>query len=109
MARRIGEKDHEGAADSTVQAIGLGVVVAVAIAVPGAVFAPKLLSLMGGSPELVAQGAGYTRVMLAGNVTIVLLFLLGGVILWGQNEYTAEGPLDEAICVRVPSGSCRTR
>jgi UPF0755 protein len=40
---------------------------------------------------------------------IVLLFLLGGVILWGQNEYTAEGPLDEAICVRVPSGSTMAR
>ena len=36
---------------------------------------------------------------------IVLLFLLGGVIAWGTNEYSAEGPLDQAICLQVRSGS----
>lgn len=35
----------------------------------------------------------------------VVIFLLGGVILWGQREYNAAGPLDEAICLRVPPGS----
>src|SRR6056297_2714478 len=36
---------------------------------------------------------------------VVLVFLLGGVILWGQSEYTAQGPLDEPICLRVDRGS----
>ena len=36
---------------------------------------------------------------------IVVVFLLGGVILWGQSEYTAEGPLEEQICLRVERGS----
>ncbi|MCV6586332.1 MAG: endolytic transglycosylase MltG [Marinibacterium sp.] len=36
---------------------------------------------------------------------VVALFLLGGVILWGQSTYRAEGPLDQAICVEVPRGS----
>lgn len=36
---------------------------------------------------------------------VVIVFLLGGVILWGQNEYTAQGPLDEAICLQVPRGA----
>lgn len=36
---------------------------------------------------------------------IVAVFLLGGVILWGKSEYTAEGPLTEAICVKVERGS----
>jgi UPF0755 protein len=36
---------------------------------------------------------------------IVALFLLGGVIAWGANEYSAEGPLDQAICLQVRSGS----
>lgn len=36
---------------------------------------------------------------------IVLTFLLGGAIIWGQREYRAEGPLDQAICLRVESGS----
>jgi UPF0755 protein len=36
---------------------------------------------------------------------VVLVFLLGGVILWGQSEYTAQGPLEEPICLRVDRGS----
>ncbi len=36
---------------------------------------------------------------------IVLLFLFGGVVVWGTNEYSAEGPLEQAICVQVRPGS----
>jgi len=42
-------------------------------------------------------------------VLVVGLFLMGGVILWGQSQYKAEGPLDTAICLRVESGSNMTR
>lgn len=40
---------------------------------------------------------------------IVLLFLGAGVILWGQAQYKAEGPLDSAICLRVERGSNMSR
>ena len=36
---------------------------------------------------------------------IVGLFLTGGVILWGQSQYTSEGPLEDPICVLVESGT----
>ncbi len=36
---------------------------------------------------------------------IVLLFLGGGVILWGKSQYEAVGPLQTAYCVEVPSGT----
>ncbi|MFK7746330.1 MAG: endolytic transglycosylase MltG [Roseobacter sp.] len=36
---------------------------------------------------------------------IVLLFLMGGVILWGKGQYDGPGPLTEAMCVEVPSGT----
>ena len=36
---------------------------------------------------------------------VILLFLAGGVILWGQSRYTTAGPLDAAYCVEVPSGT----
>ena len=39
---------------------------------------------------------------------IVVLFLLGGVILWGQQAYRAAGPLDQAICVQVQRGATMT-
>lgn len=40
---------------------------------------------------------------------IVVTFLLGGVILWGQSEYRAEGPLEAPICLRVDRGSNMSR
>ncbi|UWQ26358.1 endolytic transglycosylase MltG [Leisingera aquaemixtae] len=42
-------------------------------------------------------------------VLIAALFLLGGLILWGKSQYTAEGPLDTAICLRVDRGSNMAR
>ena len=36
---------------------------------------------------------------------VVAVFLLAGVILWGQSRYTASGPLETAICLRVEPGS----
>lgn len=40
---------------------------------------------------------------------IVILVAIAGVIAWGKSEYRAEGPLDQAICLRVPSGSTMSR
>lgn len=36
---------------------------------------------------------------------IVVLFFLGGVVLWGREQYSAPGPLADAICLEVPAGS----
>ncbi|WP_136441271.1 endolytic transglycosylase MltG [Pacificoceanicola onchidii] len=36
---------------------------------------------------------------------VVAVFLFGGVLIWAQNEYSAEGPLDAAICLEVPRGT----
>ncbi len=49
---------------------------------------------------------------LASNMLTVLvaaLFLMGGLILWGQSQYRAEGPLESAICLRVERGSNMAR
>lgn len=40
---------------------------------------------------------------------IVALVALAGVIAWGKREFVAQGPLDQAICLRVPSGSTMRR
>ncbi len=40
---------------------------------------------------------------------IVILIAVGGVIGWGQAQYTAEGPLTDPICLRVERGSNMTR
>ena len=36
---------------------------------------------------------------------IVVLFLIGGLVAWGAGQYAAPGPLSQAICLRVESGS----
>jgi UPF0755 protein len=36
---------------------------------------------------------------------VVLFFLFGGVLIWAQNTYVSEGPLDQPICVQVDRGS----
>jgi putative MATE family efflux protein len=92
VARRIGEKDPEGAAVAGVQAIILGLVVSVAIGVPCFVFAPHLLRLMGASSEIVTVGSGYTRICLGGSCAVLLLFL---------NNAIFRGAGDAAIAMRL--------
>jgi putative MATE family efflux protein len=79
VARRIGEKNPDGAARAAVQAIAMGVLVAVPIAFVGALFAPRLLALMGASPEVIAGGSSYARILFGGNVVILLLFLINAI------------------------------
>ena len=43
------------------------------------------------------------------SLLIVVVFLLVGLVFWGQGEYREDGPLAEAICVRVPSGARLSR
>jgi putative MATE family efflux protein len=92
VARRMGEQDPEGAARAAGQSIVLGLTVSALIAVIGEPAAPALLRVMGASPEVIATGSGFTRMMLGGNVTIVLLFLLNAVF---------RGSGDAAIAMRV--------
>lgn len=42
-------------------------------------------------------------------ILVVGLFLLGGVVLWGQSQYKTDGPLETAICLQVKPGSNMTR
>ncbi|OUS02245.1 MATE family efflux transporter [Flavobacteriales bacterium 33_180_T64] len=79
VARRIGEKDREGASQAAVQVILLGVVVAAIISVFGIIFPKEILELMGGEPDLIAEGYGYTQILLGGNITIMLLFLINAI------------------------------
>jgi len=79
VARRIGEKDNEGANQTAVQVIFLGVFVAAIISVIGILYPKEILSLMGAESDLIAEGYGYTQVLLGGNLTIMLLFLINAI------------------------------
>jgi putative MATE family efflux protein len=79
VARRIGEKNIKGARETAVQAILLGIAVALVTGVIGAFYAEDILGLMGGSKELITEGKGYTSLMIGGNITILLLFLINAI------------------------------
>ncbi len=92
VARRTGEQDPEGAARAAGQSVILGLFVALAIAVVAAPNAGSLLRVMGASEHVIGSGVGFTRVMLGGNATVLLLFMLNAVF---------RGSGDAAIAMRV--------
>ncbi|MBT2160764.1 MATE family efflux transporter [Zobellia barbeyronii] len=79
VARRIGAKDVKGAQEAAVQAIALGVLVSIIVGVFGFLYAEDILALMGAEPDLIAEGSGYTKLLLGGNITILLLFLINAI------------------------------
>jgi putative MATE family efflux protein len=92
VARRIGEKNPKEAAEVAVQALLLGVIVAGVVGIAGAWFAQDVLRLMGASVSIVATGVGYTRVIYATSVGVVLLFLINAVF---------RGAGDAVLAMRV--------
>jgi putative MATE family efflux protein len=92
VARRIGEKDPEGAARSAAHMIYLGVIVSVAMALPGVVYAAEILTLLGAEPAVVELGTPFMQIMMGTNAVIVFLFLLNAIF---------RGAGDAAIAMRV--------
>ena len=92
VARRIGEKDPEGAAVAGVQAIAIGLASSALIGIPCYFYASRLLQLMGASPQIVLVGSGYARIALAGSGAIMMLFL---------NNAIFRGAGDAAIAMRL--------
>ena len=106
IARRIGEHDPEGAARAAVQAVALGLIVAIVIAIAAAPFAPKLLALMGASNSVIERGVWFTRIMLAGNVTVVMLFMINAIFRGAGDAAIAMRVLWLANAINIVLGPC---
>lgn len=106
IARRIGEQNPEGAARVAVQAIALALLVSFAIAVVAAPMAPRLLALMGGSPWVIEHGSAFTRVMLAGNATVVVLFMVNAIFRGAGDAAIAMRTLWLANWINIVLGPC---
>lgn len=89
VARRVGEKDIEGASHAGAQAILLALAASVIIGIPGFVFADRILNLMGAEPEAIKMGTNYARIMLTCNAPIILLFLINGIFRGAGNASIA--------------------
>lgn len=106
VSRRIGEQNPDGAARAAVQSIALALLVSIVIAVVATPFAPKLLALMGGSPWVVEHGSAFTRVMLAGNATVVLLFMVNAIFRGAGDAAIAMRTLWLANWINIVLGPC---
>jgi putative MATE family efflux protein len=92
VARRIGEKDREGASIAAFQAILIGIITFAVIAVIFFFTSTDILRFMGGSEQLIATGNGYATIMLTGSASVFFLFL---------NNAIFRGAGDAAIAMRT--------
>ncbi|MBK8148737.1 MAG: MATE family efflux transporter [Acidobacteria bacterium] len=92
VARRIGEKDKDGAAKTATHVLYLGVIVSILMSIPGIILAPQIFKLLGAEPQVLEQGVPFMRIMLGGNAVVVFIFLLNAIF---------RGVGDAAIAMRV--------
>lgn len=92
VARRIGEKNVEGAVRAARAALALGLGIGIALGIPCLFYAEELLGLMKADPAVVEGGAGYTRAVLGGNLVVLLLYL---------NNAIFRGAGDPALALRA--------
>lgn len=92
VARRVGEGDIPAAAKAGVQAIYLAIGISIAISIVGLFFSENILALMGASESVITSGSGYTRWMLGGNITVMLIFLINAIF---------RGAGDASLAMRV--------
>ena len=106
VARRIGEQNPDSAARVAVQAIALALIVSIVLGAAGAPFASKLMKLMGGSPWVVEHGSAFTRIMLAGNATVVLLYMINAIFRGAGDAAIAMRTLWLANWINIVLGPC---
>ena len=106
VARRTGEGDAEGAAVAAVQAIMLGVLTSLPVAVAGVMYAPALLRVMGAEEGVIASGSTYAAIILGGNVCIMLLFLINAIFRGAGDAAVAMRSLWIANLVNIVLDPC---
>lgn len=106
VARRIGEGDKENAATAAFQSIWIGLVLSVLLGVAGYLYSPQILAMLGGDAQLIREGQGYTRLMFAGNITIMMLFLLNAIFRGAGDAVLAMRSLWLANVINIILDPC---
>jgi len=79
VSRRTGEKNPDAAAHAGMQSLLIALMITAITSTCGIVFAPDILKVLGAQPEVIKEGAAFTRIMLGGSLVIILLFLINGI------------------------------
>ena len=106
VARRIGEKNPVLASQAAGQIILLGALLAGLLGLGLGSFAPEILRFMGATPEVIAIGSGFTRIMLSGNATVFLIFLINAVFRGAGDAVIAMRTLWLANALNILLGPC---
>ena len=106
VSRRIGEKEPELAAQAAGQIVLLGVLLATGLGIVLGYFAPDILRLMGAGEEIVTLGSGFARLMLGGNATVFLIFLINAIFRGAGDAVIAMRTLWLANALNIVLGPC---
>lgn len=79
ISRRVGEKNYREAANVTYQLIVTGAVLALSLGLLATWYAADILTLMGAGEEVIANGLRFTQIIFAGNLAVIMLFLINGI------------------------------
>lgn len=106
VSRRIGAKEPNAAAAVTGQAIWVGAVLAAVIGIVGVTYAEDMLRMMGMTEEVVAEGSGFTQVLLGGSASILYLFLLNAAFRGAGDAPVALRSLTLANTINLVLDPC---
>ncbi len=106
VSRRIGEKDPGRAAQAAGQILLIGVAASAGLGVVLSAFAADILRLMGASDTVIAQGTGFARIMLGGNATVFLIFLINAIFRGAGDAVVAMRTLWLANALNIVLGPC---
>jgi MATE family, multidrug efflux pump len=106
VARRVGERDDEEAARSGVQVILLGLLVSLGLGLIGIFLGPSLLQLMGANENVLRIGSTFGRIMIGGNITVTLIFLINAIFRGAGDAAVAMRTLILANSLNIVLGPC---
>lgn len=106
VARRIGEKNPAQASRAAGQVVMLGLALAAGLGAVAGSYAPRILQLMGADRQVVALGANFSRIMLGGNLTVFMIFLLNAVFRGAGDAVIAMRTLVLANGLNIVLGPC---
>lgn len=109
VARRIGEKDPVRAAKAAGQIVLAGALISAGLGIVLGIFAQDILRLMGAGEEIVTLGTDFARMMLGGNITVFMIFLINAIFRGAGDAVIAMRTLWLANALNIVLGPCFIR
>jgi len=80
IARRVGEKDFNGAGIVSIQIYTVGIIFSTVLGILGYIYAEPLMRLIGANDSILTNGIGYTKVYFLGMMSVFFLFITQAIL-----------------------------